>query len=111
MNHLIRTILLGAIAVGTISIYGGGTQSVNVTCKEALANVGLVKLGITESRVLELLGQPTGIENGVWGYNFWACAPPPKVGQQLVFGIALTFKDGVVSKIGYDTICATGPGR
>ena len=111
MTQIIRTILLTALALGCVTGSGGMEPTTEITCKEALANVGQVKIGITEARVLELLGQPTGIEKGVWGYNFWACAPRPKVGQQLVFGIAVMFKDGVVSKIGYDTICATGPGR
>ena len=114
MTQLIRTILLTTLALGNISVYGAASQpmaATDMTCQQALANVGQVKVGITENRVVELLGKPTEIKDGVWGYNFWSCAPRPRVGQQLIFGIALMFKDGVVSKIGYDTICATGPGR
>src|SRR4051812_30812717 len=80
-----------------------------ITCSQALANAGQVKVGMSEARVLELLGKPTDIENGVWSYNFWPCAPPPKVGVQAVLGIGLEFKNKAVTKIGYATICATGP--
>jgi hypothetical protein len=99
-----------AVLLNFAAANANGATTADITCSQALANVGQVKVGITESRVLELFGQPTAIKEGVWGYNFWDCAPRPKVGQQLIFGIALTFEDGVVSKIGYDTICATGPG-
>jgi hypothetical protein len=82
----------------------------DVTCKEALANVGKIKVGLTENRVLELLGKTRGTQDGVWGYNFWECSPPPKVGEQLIIVIELSFSDDKVSQINYATICATGRG-
>lgn len=81
-----------------------------VTCKEALQNLGKIKVGLKKADVKGLLGDPTRVEKGVWGYSFWECSPPPRAGEQKVVGLALTFTEGVISKIDYATICATGPG-
>jgi hypothetical protein len=112
MIQLIRSIVFAITAVGSIAVYGNdgnkSTFRTDVSCKEALANVRQVKVGTTDSKVLVLLSQPTDIAIDVWGYNFWDCSPRPRVGEQLIIGVAFTFKDGVVSKIDYATICATG---
>jgi len=81
-----------------------------VTCKEALQNVKELKVGLTGHRVLQLLGNPKSKTGNQWAYNFLECAPPPQAGTQAVLGVAITFKGGLIAKIDYATICATGPG-
>jgi outer membrane protein assembly factor BamE (lipoprotein component of BamABCDE complex) len=83
--------------------------STGVTCEEAFANAPTIKTGMTEEEVLSLLGTPAAVSNATWGYSFWACLPRPQVGRQMIIGISLTFKDKVVVKIDYATMCATGP--
>ncbi|CAN5283094.1 hypothetical protein BH10ACI1_BH10ACI1_21400 [soil metagenome] len=80
----------------------------NVTCREAFENVGKIKAGMTDTEVLELLGKPNAIEKTIWGYNFLECAPKPKVGQQIVIGLEITFEEKIIKKIDYATICITG---
>ena len=79
-----------------------------VTCEEALKNVSQVKVGMKESEILDLLGEPTAIKEETWSYNFFPCSSPPKVGEQKIIGVGLLFKGKVISEIGYATVCATG---
>jgi hypothetical protein len=44
-----------------------------VTCKEALQNVKELKVGLTEHRVLQLLGNPKSKTANQWAYSFWEC--------------------------------------
>lgn len=82
-----------------------------VSCKEALQNVYKIKVGMEQSEALALLGSPKTVENDVWSYSFFECAPPPQAGTQSVIGLGITFKDKIITKIDYATICATGPGN
>ncbi|MBA2727314.1 MAG: hypothetical protein H0U49_03970 [Parachlamydiaceae bacterium] len=79
-----------------------------VSCEEALKNVKQIKVGMKESEILDLLGEPTAVKEDNWGYNFFPCSPPPKIGEQKFFGIGIIFKEKVASEIGYATICAMG---
>ena len=81
----------------------------NVSCTEALKHAPEIKVGMRASEVLDLLGAPaTRLENE-WVYNFFACVPPPQVGQQLLAGLDITFNDGAIKEIKYASVDATGP--
>jgi hypothetical protein len=114
VSGIFKILAMISVISGTIwTVNAGGPLPDNpsyndVTCKEALSRVGEVKVGMTDTTILELLGQPAGIEKNMWGYNFWPCLTPPKVGEQKVIGMAITFEDNVAAKIDYATICATG---
>lgn len=79
-----------------------------VSCQEALKNVNRIKVGMKASEVLELLGTPTAISGDNWGYNFMPCSPRPEIGRQTIIGIGMLFKEGIVSEIGWATICTMG---
>jgi hypothetical protein len=80
-----------------------------VSCEDALKNAPAVKVGMRASEVLALLGEPSGRVGDEWGYNFWACVSPPRVGEQKIIGLGIVFTEGVVKEIKYATIDATGP--
>jgi len=80
-----------------------------VSCAEALKNVPAIKVGMQESEVLSLLGEPGRRLKDVWSYSFWDCVTPPQAGEQKVIGLGLVFKEGAVTKIEYATVDATGP--
>lgn len=80
-----------------------------ISCADALKNAPAIKVGTREAEVLNLLGEPGKRDKGVWSYSFWNCSTPPQVGEQKVIGLGLIFKEGVVTKIEYATVDATGP--
>ncbi len=81
----------------------------DVTCAEALKHAPEIKVGMSRSEVRDLLGAPqTELENE-WVYNFFSCAAPPKVGEQKIIGLGIIFSEGIIKKINYATIDATGP--
>jgi len=112
MINIIQSILVAALLITSVGIQAqANDETPDVTCKEALANVGKVKIGMSAGQVVKLLGKPTGVKDNIWGYNFFDCAPPPRVGDQTVIGVAVIFNDEYVFKLDYATICATGPGK
>ena len=86
-------------------------ESSDVTCKEALQNAGRIKVGMSDTEVLSLLGKPIEVEKGEWIYSFWECRPPIRPGSQIIIGLAMTFNDKAITKVDYATMCATGPGN
>lgn len=80
-----------------------------VSCADALKNASAIKVGMREAEVLALVGEPGRREKNVWSYSFWACSTAPRVGEQKIIGLGLVFQEGVVTKIEYATIDATGP--
>jgi hypothetical protein len=82
----------------------------DVSCKDALKNAPEIKVGMRESEVLDLLGEPTGRLENEWVYNFMACVQPPLPGDQKIIGLALIFSEGTIKQIKYATVDATGPG-
>jgi hypothetical protein len=90
-------------------IQGNGPRK-DVSCKDALKNAPVIKVGMREAEVLDLLGEPTGRLENEWGYNFMACVQPPQVGEQKIIGLGLVFSEGIIKEIKYATVEATGPG-
>ena len=80
-----------------------------VSCADALKNAPLVKVGMHDTEVLALLGEPSGRVGNEWGYNFWPCVSAPRVGEQKIIGLGISFTEGVVKEIKYATIDAIGP--
>ncbi|MDT5123650.1 MAG: hypothetical protein QOC96_3132 [Acidobacteriota bacterium] len=80
-----------------------------VSCAAGLKNAPAIKVGMRESEVLDLLGEPGSRDKNVWSYSFWDCTTPPQVGEQKIIGLGIVFKEGVATKIEYATIDATGP--
>jgi hypothetical protein len=80
-----------------------------VSCTEALKNVPEIKVGMRAPEVLDLLGEPGSRLENEWVYNFFACVPPPQVGQQLLAGLDIIFNDGAIKEIKYASVDATGP--
>jgi hypothetical protein len=89
-------------------IQGNGSRK-DVSCKDALKNASVIKVGMRESEVLDLLGKPTGRLENEWGYNFMACVQPPQAGEQKIIGLGLVFSEGIIKQIKYATVDATGP--
>ena len=79
------------------------------SCADALKNAPLVKVGMHDTEVLALLGEPSGRVGNEWGYNFWPCVSAPRVGEQKIIGLGISFTEGVVKEIKYATIDAIGP--
>lgn len=88
----------------------GRAQATEITCRQAFENVAKLDVALKQNDVLALLGKPQAIDEGIWVYNFWKCAPPLKPGTQSVIGLGIKFEDRAISKIEYATVCATGPG-
>src|SRR5919202_1460597 len=63
------------------SVQSGGQQK-NVSCAEGVKHAREIRVGMRESEVLALLGEPQGRRGDEWGYNLWPCATPPQVGEQ-----------------------------
>jgi TonB family protein len=105
------TILYSQISVVAVSVRlaQNNDSRKNVSCEDALKHVPAIKVGMRDSAVLDLLGEPNERLKNEWVYNFMACATRPRVGEQKVLGLDIFFNERVVKKIGYATIDATGP--
>jgi hypothetical protein len=80
-----------------------------MTCQEALKNVQLLKVGMKDSEIIDLIGTPAAKSDNTWNYSFWECVTP-KVGSQDIIGVSLVFNEHIVKEINWATICATGSG-
>ena len=78
-----------------------------ITCEEALKKVRKITVGMKDSEILDLLGTPTAVSEDAWSYSFFACAKP-KIGDQVIVGVGILFKEKAVSEIGWATVCTMG---
>ncbi len=119
MNNAKRCLMMFVLAIGAVfpqanianPVAFGPVSTTDASCREALQNLNKIKLKMKDSEVTTLLGRPTAMLEDVWEYNFFECVKHPKVGTQTIFGLDLTFKDKVIVKIDYATICVTGTAR
>lgn len=100
-------ILLIVILIGFPQLIMAEQNIQEKSCEESLKNVTKIKVGMKDSEIIELLGTPTVITENNWSYNFFACAKP-QIGDQTIVGVGIQFKEKVVSKIGWASICTMG---
>jgi hypothetical protein len=79
-----------------------------VSCEEAFRHAPQIKVGMRETEVLDLLGEPKAQRENEWDYYWGECLPPPQVGQQMITGLALFFEEGIIKDIKYAWIDVTG---
>jgi outer membrane protein assembly factor BamE (lipoprotein component of BamABCDE complex) len=116
MAHFMRYLILVSLPILFIVLFvctKGISQDkgvLNMTNDEFNQRIPLVKKGMTEKEVLNILGSPHNKENNKWFYNkFEGEMRPPNVGEQRFYGATLYFEKGLVKEIYLSWIDATGP--
>lgn len=71
----------------------------HISFEEFNKNITFVKKGMSEEKVLELIGKPSEKKKNVWIYDYWENSRAPKIGEKLYYGAEIVFDKGVVKEI------------
>jgi hypothetical protein len=107
-KRILISVLIVVIVVS--NAFANGSQKI-VSCEEAAKNASMIKVGMKESEVLDLLGSPKIITESMWSYSFDCVKLPPKVGETVITGLDIFFSDGTVKEIKRGWVDVTGMRR